>query len=167
MKILYFLSLLLFFNICFGQSTEQEYEEMLKKEYKYTVPFIDAQSLYQKLMNKEKIYILDTRMEKEAKVSMIQGAVRVGYSNFQQSQIEEIQKDDIIVVYCTIGARSESIGEKILANGYTQVFNLYGGIINWVNKGYPVYNNKNQRTENVHVYSKSWGKWLEKGKAVY
>jgi hypothetical protein len=70
-------------------------------------------------------------------------------------------------VYCSVGYRSERIGEKLLKLGYTDVVNLYGGIFEWKNQGLDVYNSSNYPTDSVHTYNKSWGKWLVKGIKVY
>jgi len=51
--------------------------------------------------------------------------------------------------------------------GFTNVRNLYGGIFEWVNEGGEIRNSKNQPTDSVHTYSKSWSIWLEKGIKVY
>ena len=71
------------------------------------------------------------------------------------------------MVYCSIGIRSEDISEKLKKAGYTNVYNLYGGIFEWKNRNYPVVNPENEVTEKVHAYSKQWGQWLHKGKKVY
>ena len=70
-------------------------------------------------------------------------------------------------MYCSIGARSENVGEKFIKKGYTNVFNLYGGIFEWKNLGYQVYDSNGSETENVHVYSEEWGVWLNTGNKVY
>lgn len=146
-------------------SQESDYDKMLKEYYKNTVPTISPEDLYERMKKGAKIHILDTRMEKEFEVSSIKGAIHVGMS-ISSKKLNTIQKDDLIVVYCTIGARSESVGEKIKKAGYRNVYNLYGGVIEWVNKGYSVYHQGDQ-TDRVHVFSKEWGKWLEKGTGVY
>jgi 3-mercaptopyruvate sulfurtransferase SseA len=66
-----------------------------------------------------------------------------------------------------VGIRSETISEKLKKAGYTDVHNLYGGIFEWKNKDYPVVDSEGKETENVHAYSKVWGKWLNKGVKVY
>ena len=70
------------------------------------------------------------------------------------------------MVYCSVGIRSEIIGKKLLAEGYTAVYNLYGGIFEWTNKGGKVYS-ANNTTSKVHAYSKQWGSYLLKGTKVY
>ena len=146
---------------------QDDFDKMLEKEYNYTVPLIQPEELISKIENGITIQLLDTRTVNEYNVSKIKGAIHVGFAGFSPKKVKEVEKDDMIVVYCTIGARSESIGEKLLKKGYSNVHNLYGGIIHWVNEGNPVYSSSNEQTERVHVYSKSWGKWLKKGVPVY
>jgi rhodanese-related sulfurtransferase len=147
----------------FGQ---EGYDEMLQEYYKGTVPLMQPATLYKKMQAGETIHLLDTRENREFKVSALKGATHVGFLFFTTGKVEKVDKDDLIVTYCTIGARSETVGKKLLDNGYTNVYNLYGGIIYWKNQGFPVYHN-GKKTEDVHVYSKKWGDWLENGNPQY
>lgn len=140
---------------------------MLEKEYAHTVPVVHPKDVANGLFQGKTVFFLDTREEVEYEVSTINGAYKVGYSDFNKEAVKELKKDDIIVVYCTIGVRSEKAGEILINNGYSNVYNLYGGIINWVNQGYPLYNSTGKETRKVHVYSEPWSKWLTSGKAVY
>lgn len=167
MKILGVLGLLLLASVSFSQGrTQAEYDQMLNEEYKKSVPFIQAKELYAKILGGQKMYLLDTREGREYQISAIKGAIHVGFLFFSKKKIETVNKDDLVIVYCTIGARSETIGARLIKHGFQNVYNLYGGIIQWVNEGLPVYHN-NQKTQEVHVYSKKWGQWLNKGKAQY
>ena len=113
--------------------------------------------------------LLDVRETAEYNVSHLNKAIHVGLNNFEISEIESRIKDKNkrIVVYCSIGVRSEDIGKQLLAEGYTNVYNLYGGIFEWVNKGEKVYTNNLKQTPKVHAYSKKWGIYLLKGIKVY
>ena len=55
----------------------------------------------------------------------------------------------------------------LIKEGFTDIYNLYGGLIYWLNQGYPVVDNSNQTTQNIHIYSQEWGKWLKKGKPIH
>ena len=44
---------------------------------------------------------------------------------------------------------------------------MYGGIFEWKNKGFKVFDSEEKETENVHAFSKEWSKWLKKGVKVY
>lgn len=115
----------------------------------------------------ENIIVLDSREKEEFNVSHLKNAIWVGYKNFNIDSLPFKDKNQNIVVYCSIGVRSEDIGEKLMDNGFTNVQNLYGGIFKWVENDYPVYDNANQQTQKVHVFSKYWGKLLTKGIKVF
>ena len=112
--------------------------------------------------------LLDTREKEEYDISHLKNAIHVGFRKVNISKIEKLTRDKntTIVVYCSIGVRSERIGKQLIAKGYTAVYNLYGGIFEWVNNDKKVYNN-NQETPKVHAYSKKWGAYLLKGTKVY
>lgn len=116
-------------------------------------------------MKHDKVLVLDAREQKEYDVSHIENAVFCGYNNFNMKSLVDISKDTKIVVYCSVGYRSGKIGEKLQKQGFKNVFNLYGGIFDWVNSGYPVYDSKGE-TNRIHGYDKSWGKWLRRGEKI-
>lgn len=109
---------------------------------------------------------IDSREKEEYEVSHIKDAVWVGYEDFDINRMQGIDKSKELVVYCSVGKRSEEVTEKLSKAGYKHVSNLYGGIFEWVNEGKPVYNDEG-KTDNVHAYSKTWGMWLKKGDKVY
>jgi len=117
--------------------------------------------------NSSSIVLLDTRAKEEYEVSHIEGSEFHDYSSFDASNLKEVSKSDTIVVYCSIGYRSEKIGEKLQEAGYTNVYNLYGGIFHWINEGGVLINNQNDTTYKVHAYNYVWGKFLKKGEKVY
>lgn len=71
------------------------------------------------------------------------------------------------MVYCSIGVRSEQIGEQLKQVGYSNIKNLYGGIFEWKNTGNTVVDSLDNPTEKVHAFTKTWGKLLRKGNKVY
>ncbi len=160
-------SLILLLLIGFQTIAQEEtFDEMVKTYYKNTVPLIYPNQLYKKMLSGEKMYILDTREGKEYEVSSIQNAIHVGFLGFNTRKVSDFDKNRTVIVYCTIGARSETVGEKLQKDGFKNVYNLYGGLIYWKNQGYKVYQQK-EESNFVHVYSKKWGKWLTVGKPVY
>ena len=167
MKNTFLLLSILLTSISFSQGPRQSYHQMLKTYYKNTVTTIQPSELYKKILKGDKIIILDTREEKEYTVSKIKNAKHVGYDKFDIKSTNSFDKNATIIVYCTIGARSEQIGEKLKKDGFKNVYNLYGGIVYWKNQGYPVVDKSGKPTKNIHVYSKEWGKWLKKGNPVY
>jgi rhodanese-related sulfurtransferase len=110
--------------------------------------------------------ILDTREKEEFEVSHLNGAKWVGFDTFKLEAVSDLDKNKPVLVYCTVGARSQDIGKKLTAAGFTKVYNLYGGIIQWSNESMPLFQNGKPTTQ-VHTYSRTWGIWLEKGEKVY
>ncbi len=113
------------------------------------------------------VVFVDAREKSEYSISKIEGAIWVGYDDFELSRVQEISKDLKIVVYCSVGYRSEKIAEKLQGAGYTDVSNLYGGIFEWVNQDRAVVDDQNTPTTKVHAFSRVWGVWLNKGEKVY
>jgi rhodanese-related sulfurtransferase len=111
--------------------------------------------------------ILDTRSIDEFRISHIEGAQYLGFDDFESNFNPGIPKDEPILVYCSIGYRSEIIALKLKNMGYTRVLNLNGGIFGWLNKGNKLVNLDGTITENIHPYNNFWGFWLVKGNKVY
>lgn len=142
-------------------------EEEVKTLYKNTVPLISDNGLDSLRANSSSIVLLDTRAKEEFEVSHIDGSQFFDYSSFDASNLKGVSKSDTIVVYCSIGYRSERIGEKLQKAGFKNVYNLYGGIFHWKNQGGSVIDVEGESTEKVHTYNKSWSKFLKKGEKVY
>lgn len=139
---------------------------MLKKYNSGDVPYTSVQELRMHQLNNE-VIVLDAREIEEYEVSHLKNSLFVGYNDFQISSLDSIPKDKKIVVYCSLGIRSENIGRKLQKAGFSQVENLYGGIFKWKNADYPVYDSEEIKTNKVHAFSKQWSKWLENAEKIY
>jgi len=158
-QILLFGLLILTANFLFAQKT---IEKTLKKFNNQSIPYITVEEL----KASDTFLLLDTREKKEFDVSHIKDAIYVGYDNFKITNLTEKNKDKKIVVYCSIGVRSEDIGEKLQTAGYTNVYNLYGGIFKWLDGNNPVVDSTNTTTNKIHAFSKYWSKLVTKGEKV-
>ncbi|AVI51041.1 rhodanese-like domain-containing protein [Pukyongia salina] len=151
------------------QSSAQESLQQLLNTYNTrSIPYISVEELRMLQLNDE-VYILDAREFEEYEVSRIPGGLFIGFSDFSSEMITEKipDSDRTIVVYCSLGIRSEEIGEKLRKAGYSNIRNLYGGIFEWKNNGYPIVDSEGNETEKVHSFSKAWSKWLTNGEKVY
>lgn len=84
------------------------------------------------MMEEETDYIiLDVRTPEEFAEKHIPGAVNVPNESIGTEEINELQnKDQLILVYCRSGNRSKQASEKLVALGYTNVYE-FGGINDW------------------------------------
>lgn len=157
---------ILLITISFTFQAQNNLSELLQRHNDHEVPYISVQEL---AMPKTNPIVLDAREFEEYQVSHLKQSIHVGYSNFdlEQASLNLTNKQQVIVVYCSLGIRSETIAKKLQKAGYTNVYNLYGGIFEWKNEGFPIVDSEGHETENVHVFSKAWGQWLLKGVKVY
>ena len=145
----------------------KDYEEMLQSLYSHTVPLISSEHLMTKRNTGDEVTILDIRSKAEYEVSHIAGARMIDYDNFRIEDVDDIPKEADIIVYCSVGYRSEKVGEQLQEHGFRKVRNLYGGIFQWKNEGFDVVNQHSNATDSIHTYSRRWSKWLLNGVRVY
>lgn len=136
-------------------------DKSLNKLNHKTVPYLSTEDLDANYSN---YTVFDTRDKEEYEVSHLTNAIWIGNKNLNWEGIKtHIQPNKKIALYCSIGVRSEDVGELFLNKNITEVYNLYGGIFKWVNESRVVVNGQNQQTKNIHPYNFFWGRLLTKG----
>ena len=114
--------------ISLNSFSQKNLKQLLKKYNTENIPYISVNNL----QKEENIILLDAREPKEFEVSHLKNAMCVGYDFFNlENTLKKLPKDKNtkIVVYCSLGIRSEDIAEKLQKEGFTNIFNLYGGIL--------------------------------------
>lgn len=145
--------------------SQKKLDNLLKKFNKNNVPYISVA-----VLATTDAVLLDARETKEYNVSHLKNAICVGFNNFDLTKTVNqlpVDKDTKIVVYCSLGIRSEQVAHKLIKEGYTNVYNLYGGIFEWKNNDYQVIDTLGKQTKKVHTFNKNWSKWLKKGIKIY
>ena len=84
------------------------------------------------MMEEESGYIiLDVRTPEEFADKHIPGAINIPNETIGTTEIPELpNKDQLILVYCRSGNRSNQASEKLVALGYTNIVE-FGGINDW------------------------------------
>jgi len=140
----------------FSCGQPKDFNAYINSYYEFSIDTISVKELKNIQYD---VQIVDARSTIEYSTSKIEGAYFIDYNDPQLNKLN-FNKSDTVVVYCTIGYRSEKIAEKLKKEGYVNVYNLYGGIIQWVNDSNPVYSPIGKITPFVHTYEARWGKWL-------
>lgn len=101
---------------------------------------IDAEQAHELIrIYGSRINIIDVRRPDEFDSFKIADAVNVNYNDeFFRDSIDLFPRDLICLVYCKYGARSFSAALIMKEMGFLKVFNLSGGIKDWIKTGYPV-----------------------------
>jgi rhodanese-related sulfurtransferase len=105
--------------------------------------------------------LLDARNSEEYAVSHLLGARLAASEEQALADLNDVAKDRLIVIYCSVGYRSSALAQKLMARGFTNVHNLEGSIFEWANEGRPVYRGE-QPVRLVHPYDQQWGVYLKR-----
>ncbi len=130
------------------------------RDYYPSVRQMSTDDFAQLLTNQPEITILDTREPHEFEVSHIHGAVLTQSAADAIELLEDRKRDDLVVLYCSVGYRSSHIADILSRRGYSNVFNLEGSIFKWVNENRPIYRG-DDRASKVHPYDENWGRLLK------
>jgi len=76
------------------------------------------------------VVLLDVREQFEIEMAAVQAAVHIPMREIP-ARLTELNRDTPLVVMCHSGGRSRKVAEFLLGNGFSQVFNLRGGIDAW------------------------------------
>jgi rhodanese-related sulfurtransferase len=80
--------------------------------------------------------LLDVRTPEEYAEGHIANSVNISLQTLAE-HLDEVPKDQPVVLYCRSGNRSAQAAELLKEAGYTAVYDL-GGIIDWQAAGYPI-----------------------------
>ena len=134
----------------------------LKSDIRKSHPDVRQMSvpdLQKRLVQGESMVLLDVRSPEEFAVSQLKGGVSVPTEKALSKQVDTLQKDTLIVVYCSVGLRSAVTAQALQKRGYRNVFNLEGSLFEWANSGLPVYRG-DMKVDRVHPFDRKWGELL-------
>jgi rhodanese-related sulfurtransferase len=85
------------------------------------------------------LVILDIRTPEEYDEARIDGAVNIDYYDTDfVDQLDTLDKDRPYVMYCRSGNRSSDAITTMKDLGFSEVYEIDGGIVNWAESGYPI-----------------------------
>ena len=123
--------LLSFFSLSFVACNAQE----TPHEGPITV-YVDE---VKKHIGDDNVIILDVRTPREVAEGIIEGAVHININDIDfATQAGALNKMKPIYVYCKAGGRSAKAQRTLLDLGFQTVYNVEGGITEWIKKGYEV-----------------------------
>ena len=93
------------------------------------VKSISAPSLKQRLAAEDTLYLFDVRGADERALARIETARPLDED--AERLIKALPKDTALVFHCHVGGRSRAVAERFRLLGFTNVYNLEGGIEAW------------------------------------
>lgn len=157
-KVSILLTGILLIPVCWGTDFTQIKQNLVARYPSVTM--VDANRLYQQLNSKEKDYIvLDVRSPKEYAVSHIYQSQNAPNMEQALKILRDKSRQTPILVYCSLGYRSAELALELQEYGYSEVTNLAGSLFEWVEQGYPVYQEERE-VKKAHPYNLWWGRHL-------
>ncbi|HQO08741.1 MAG TPA: thioredoxin domain-containing protein [Clostridiales bacterium] len=98
---------------------------------------------FKKLTESGKGVLLDTRSVPEYNSEHIQNSMLIDLNDpAVKNKLLSLPKDKPLYLYCYSGSRSFAVGNFLARNGYSDIYNLRDGIIDWNRNKFPVVNPK-------------------------
>lgn len=88
---------------------------------------------YQSDFDTKEHVLVDVRTPQEYNQGMIENAININVEELA-SRVDELPKDEPIVLYCRSGNRSAQAAQILEDAGFTEVYDL-GGVIDWTAQG--------------------------------
>lgn len=85
----------------------------------------------EEVLAKDKVQLVDVREVSEYEQGRIEGAILIPLAELS-SRLQELEPDVRTVVYCHSGFRSNRAAKFLVAQGFSHVENLTGGIEAWL-----------------------------------
>lgn len=102
-----------------------------------SVKEIDAKQLSQWVGDTgHKLRVIDVRQMEEIAMGTVPKAEALPL-NTLPARIHELSREDKLVVVCMSGGRSAQACMFLQQQGFTNVFNLRGGMMGWAQSGFP------------------------------
>lgn len=136
MKLSVFLSIILIIVLTLTACAPNPNDEIIESSDSTQVPVvvykkITAQQAKARIDSGDEVIILDVRTEAEYNAEHIQNAILIPNETISDVMPELLPELDAeILIYCRSGNRSAQAAKKLIAMGYTNIYD-FGGIIDW------------------------------------
>jgi rhodanese-related sulfurtransferase len=97
---------------------------------------IDSLECARWMEERRELAIIDVRTPREVQAGTVPGARHVPLHTLPM-QLDGIDRDRPVVLVCRTGARSGQACAFLAGQGFDNVYNLRGGIMDWVRHGLP------------------------------
>ena len=108
-----------FISMLFGTSQDAAVKVLSPDEFKEQI-------------KKSSVQLIDVRTPNEYRSGHIKNAKNIDfYSPAFVNQFEKLNTEKPVYIYCRSGMRSRQASKKLVALGFTEIYDLKGGYSNW------------------------------------
>lgn len=103
------------------------------------IPVQKAKELIEENQNNNEFILLDVRSVNEFTKGHLDRAINIDINSYQfTADIQKLNRNAIILIYCLTGARSANAMHVMANLGFKTLYNMQGGIAAWNRNGFPV-----------------------------
>ena len=103
-----------------------------------SIKIVTAEEM-KELSQLDNVQLVDVRTPEEYAEGHIEGFQNINFlSETFQEDIEKLDKNKPVIVYCKSGGRSAKSAQLLKEKGFVKIYDLEGGIEQWKYKGYEV-----------------------------
>tara|TARA_B100001250_G_C19676930_1_gene734063 strand:+ start:63 stop:383 length:321 start_codon:yes stop_codon:yes gene_type:complete len=92
---------------------------------------LDVFKLKQKLDSNQNLTIIDIRESSELDICKIKDTLHIPMMDIPQ-KMHQFDKEEELIIQCRSGSRSARVCEFLTHQGFSNVKNLKGGILDWI-----------------------------------
>ena len=98
---------------------------------------IDSKQLERLITTDKTLFLLDIRSDSEVMGGMLPNSRHLPM-HLIPVKLNEFPEDRNVVLYCRTGARSHHACSYLIQQGFNNVINLKGGIVDWARSGFDI-----------------------------
>ncbi|NOX38830.1 MAG: MBL fold metallo-hydrolase [Calditrichaeota bacterium] len=98
---------------------------------------ISVEELYQQLEQSESLQLVDVREPWEFAQAHVAGAILIPLGEIPH-RLAELDPTKPVAVMCNSGNRSQAAAAVLGQHGFQKIYNVQGGILDWIQTGFPV-----------------------------
>ena len=102
------------------------------------VPEVDSITLNRWIAEPKDLVLIDVGSPGEFTEGHIAGSISLPISKNFREQSKSLAKGKTYILVCPTGARSLRAAKLMIENGFEKVYNLKGGVAEWIRKGFKV-----------------------------
>lgn len=127
-RILYYSIIMGIFTMLFGSCQASQ-----------KIETVDSATFKERISGASEVQLLDVRTAEEFAEGHLESAINIDVHamDFTQKVSEQLDKNRSIYLYCRSGKRSMMAAKALEKKGYS-IVNLKGGILGWLDAGYPI-----------------------------
>lgn len=99
---------------------------------------LDPKEFAAKYQANEKAQLIDVRTPKEFAEERIEGFTNIDWNGADfESKVAKLDKSEPVFLHCRSGGRSAKAASKLQEMGFTEIYDMEGGMLKWNAEGLP------------------------------